>query len=318
MPVYNGASFLAEAIDSILGQSYADFELIIINDGSQDESADIIKSYADPRIRYIEQENRGLAATLNRAAALARAPYLARQDQDDISHRERLARQVAFLDAHPSCGLVGSWALILGEKRDGSRAHRHAADPVVLKFQLLFNNPFVHSSVLIRKSVFDTVGGYSTDPSRQPPEDYELWSRMARSSGVANIPEILLTYREVPTSMSRKGINPFLEKIVTISSENLAIFLDTRQDDPSANNLAALVHGAYHRLSGKVDAGRMTRELLLATERYCRACGVPSAELLEQAGAVCHSCLYHYRVHRYGRLYGWVAAVACRLKGIVS
>lgn len=317
LPVYNGAPYLAEAIDSILNQTWRDFELIIINDGSKDESADIIRRYDDPRIRFFEQENQGLAATLNRAASLSQGLYLARQDQDDVSYPERFNKQVAFLDAHPSCGMVGTWALIREGDVDSDRGHEHPAENAVLKFDLIFNNPFVHSSMMIRKTAFDAVGGYSTDSDRQPPEDYELWSRIARHADVANIPEILLIYREVPSSMSRSGNNPFLNHLVTISAENIARFMEIPDDDQRAINLAALVHGAYHRLTSDVEPEKLAQQLLKATERYSSVLGVPQNVLLERAHMVCQSYLSRYRAHKYGKLYCLAATLWYKLKGII-
>ena len=195
LPVYNGAVYLREAIESILDQSYANFELIIINDGSRDDSERIIKSIPDARIRYYCQENQGLPATLNRGIELSRGEFIARQDQDDISFPQRLERQVEFLETHPRCGMLGTWAEIWVNDVRTDRAHRHPADNVTLQYSLLFNNPFVHSSVMIRREVFERVGLYCNDRSRQPPEDYELWSRVSRVFEVSNIPEIHLIYR---------------------------------------------------------------------------------------------------------------------------
>src|SRR4051812_15533497 len=112
LPVYNAEPYLKEAIDSVLQQTFADFELIIINDGSKDRSADIIKSYTDKRILFIDQENIGLSATLNKGIALARGEYIARQDNDDISRPERFRKQVTYLDAHPRTMLLGTAAEI--------------------------------------------------------------------------------------------------------------------------------------------------------------------------------------------------------------
>src|SRR5437867_4347597 len=137
LPVYNCPHYVGEAIDSILAQSYADFELIVINDGSTDETPRVLERVRDSRVRLYAQENRGLAATLNRGIELARGRYIARQDQDDASLPERLEKQVAFLDAHPNCALVGTWAQIWKERAPTARAHRHAGDDATLKFELL-------------------------------------------------------------------------------------------------------------------------------------------------------------------------------------
>jgi len=240
LPVYNGQAYLKTAIESILNQTFTNFELIVIDDGSTDQSDAIIKSFSDQRIRHVSQKNRGLAATLNRGIRLARGTFIARQDQDDISHSTRFREQIQFLNRHPRHAMVGSWAHIWKDKRDTGRQLRHPEKNAVLKFELLFNNPFVHSSIMIRKSVFDQVGGYTTDPKRQPPEDYELWSRVAEKFEVANIPKILLTYRSIQTGMSRDQHNPFTERVITISSENIAHLLNRKLPDKTVQAVAIL------------------------------------------------------------------------------
>ncbi len=242
LPIYNGAAHLAEAIESVLTQSFRDFELIAIDDGSSDESAAIARAVADERVRVVVQENRGLAATLNRGLELARGRYVARQDHDDIALPGRLERQVAFLESHPAVALVGTWAAILGAASEPERYHRHPCDPATLRFALLFDNPFVHSSVVARTAVLRELGGYSTDPERQPPEDYELWSRVVRDHDVANIPEVLQCYREVQGSMSRTGDDPFSRHVVAVSRENIARALGGRATPREVSDLAEVLH----------------------------------------------------------------------------
>jgi cellulose synthase/poly-beta-1,6-N-acetylglucosamine synthase-like glycosyltransferase len=253
LPIFNGAPYLPQAIESILTQSYTDFELIAIDDGSVDDSLRIVRQYGDERIRVISQANKGLPATLNRGIGLARGHYIGRQDQDDVAFPERLGRQVAFLDEHPACGLVGTWAEIWRGDARTDRAHTHPIDDADLRIGLLFNNPFVHSSVMIRKTALDKVGPYTVDPGRQPPEDYELWSRISREFEIANIPKVLHAYREVDGSMSRVGQSPFLEHLVTISAENIAWAADLEPTDAQVTNIAALVHAANRRIQGQPD-----------------------------------------------------------------
>ena len=242
LPVYNGEPYLAESIDCILGQTFADFELIIINDGSTDDSAACVARFSDSRIRYFEQPNAGLAATLNRGISLAQGAYLARQDQDDIAHPERFAAQAAFLDAHPGYCMVGTWAEIFSETESGQRFHRHPTENLELKLHLHFRNPFVHSSMMLRTDVLRAIGGYCTDKTRQPPEDYELWSRMARAGKVANIPRVLVRYREVLSSMSRVGgDDPFLPMVHKIACENIAISLEKSHETKAGQELVSLM-----------------------------------------------------------------------------
>ena len=267
LSVKNGGHDLPAALDTILRQSFADFELIAIDNGSTDETGPYLDSIADPRVRVFHQEDAGLAGALNRGISLARGRYIARQDHDDLADPSRIAKQVAFLEARPDCALVGTRAEIwVGDKPSG-RFHDHPTEDQILRFDLLFNNPFVHSSVMIRKSALDRVGGYTTDPARQPPEDYELWSRISRHYRVANLPERLTVYREVPSSMSRAGAAPFLQKLVTISSENLAHATGVAEPQQVHIDMAALVHGAKNLVSPKPDIERMCAVLVEAGRR---------------------------------------------------
>jgi glycosyltransferase involved in cell wall biosynthesis len=252
LPVYNGAQYLRQAIESILLQTYSNFELIIINDGSKDNSQNIIDSYKDSRIRAFDQSNIGLAATLNKGIGLARGKWIARQDQDDVSFSERLAKQVRFMALHPGYAMVGTAAEIWVDEAKTARFHRHPCADAELRAGLLFYNYFVHSSVLLDKSVFDDIGMYTTDLARQPPEDYELWSRIARKYPVANLPEILLAYREVGASMSRDLENPFSKKLILLSAENIAWALDKAVDCLEVQALAHMMHRVY---PSKIMAG---------------------------------------------------------------
>lgn len=267
LPVYNGRPYLESAVSSILSQHHKDLELIVIDDGSTDDSAAVLESFDDPRIRFFKQSNQGLAATLNRGINLARGAYVARQDQDDLSDPKRLESQVAYMEAHTNCVLLGAWAQIMEVDRLVERFHRHPIDEAMLRYQLLFNNPFVHSSVLLRRSALLQVGGYTTDPERQPPEDYELWSRLSRIGSVANIGEVLLTYREIPGSMSRVGPSPFRSRLVMICAENIAAATGLPSDDPCIRAIAALTHGAASELELRPDFTRMQDILLNAVDR---------------------------------------------------
>jgi glycosyltransferase involved in cell wall biosynthesis len=268
LPVYNGEEYLAEAIESILKQTFRDFELIIIDDGSQDKSAEVVRRFNDPRIRFIEQSNHGLAATLNIGISMAKGEYIARQDQDDVSLPQRLKRQSDFLDGHKDYGLVGSWADIRKGREQKIRAYfKPPRQDVLLRFDLIFGNPFVHSSVMVRKSVFDSVGLYSVDRVRQPPEDYELWSRVARCCKLSNLPDSLLVYREVPTSMTKSG-GVSLDHVINITLENAACALGRRLPDPGLTNLAAIYYSSWGRLNQKPKIWAALGTLFLIPGRF--------------------------------------------------
>jgi len=298
LPVYNCPHYVGEAIDSILAQSYADFELIVINDGSTDETPRVLERVRDSRVRRYAQENRGLAATLNRGIELARGRYIARQDQDDISLPERFVKQVAFLDAHADCALVGTWAQIWKERAPTERAHRHPGDNATLKFELLLNNPFVHSSMMMRKAALERIGAYCTDESRQPPEDFELWSRIAREYAVANIPEMLHVYREVDSSISRLGESPFMRNLVTICAENIAWAAETQPSNRHVVNIAALAHSASDRILGSPDFDSMRDVFGRAAVRVT---GGQTERFAREAQARINTLRYRYWELRYGK-----------------
>jgi glycosyltransferase involved in cell wall biosynthesis len=277
LSVRNGAADLPTAVDTILTQTFSDFELIAINNGSTDETAAVLDGIRDPRVRVIHQGDMGLAAGLNRGIALARGRYIARQDHDDWAKPTRLEEQVAFLEAHPDYAMVGTRAEIWAGGKDTGRRHDHPTDNVALQFELLFNNPFVHSSMMLRKSALDAVGGYSTDRSRQPPEDYELWSRLARRYGVANLPGRLTIYREVQGSMSRVGQSPFQEKVLLISAENLAHAAGEAGPGQAHRDIAALTHRAFYALSSEPDIEQLCGIVQAAGNRI--ASSVPNSNI---------------------------------------
>jgi hypothetical protein len=217
LPVYNAQAYLRESIQSILSQSLTDFELIIINDGSTDQSLEIIQSYTDERIKLINQSNAGLPISLNRAIAIAKGQYLARQDADDISLPTRLAEQASYLDEHSTCALLGSWAEILLDNTPTDRALQHPYENGDIQLKLLFFNCFVHSSVMIRKSALEKSGLYPEEREKFPPEDYDLWLRIAKDFEVANIPKALLQYRELSNSISRTKLQIMQERAELMS-----------------------------------------------------------------------------------------------------
>lgn len=302
LSVRNGGADLPLSLDTILKQSFSDFELIAINNGSTDGTREFLDQITDPRVRVFHQDDKGLAAALNRGISLARGRYIARQDHDDLADASRLAKQVAFLDANPDYALVGTRAEIwVGDKPSG-RFHDHPTEDDILKFDLLFDNPFVHSSVMMRKSALDHVGVYTTDPARQPPEDYELWSRISRHYRVANLPERLTVYREISSSMSRAGAQPFLEKLVTISSENLAYATGAEAPEQIHIDIAALIHNAEVRTFQRPDLGRMLSVVGRAGEAI--AGGRPSPELGRRI-ALAKARIRHRLILRQPA-YGWM------------
>jgi len=203
MSVYNGARDLREAVDSILKQSFTDFEFIIVNDASNDNSPAILNEYAakDKRIKLINNEfNLGLTKNLNKAIRESKGEYLARFDSDDISYPDRLKMQVEFLDKNPNCALVGTWSDIIDGSGKIMRTVKYPTSSNDVKKVLIRYNPFFHSSAMFRKSAVNAVGPY--DESWRFAQDYELWLRIAEKYDIANIPQVLLGYRETGGSIT--------------------------------------------------------------------------------------------------------------------
>jgi glycosyltransferase involved in cell wall biosynthesis len=203
MSVYNGARFLRESIDSVLQQSFTNFEFIIVNDGSTDESLSIIKSFNDDRILLIENEgNKGLIYSLNKGFSVAKGKYIARLDADDLCFSNRLSIQFEFMETHPEIGVVGSDYINFSSSF--SRNCSTLKNPEILKAWLLFATPLCHPSVMIRSNVLaQEINPY--DQEFLHVEDYELWTRIALNTGLDNIAKPLLRYRHHPAQISQRA-----------------------------------------------------------------------------------------------------------------
>ena len=193
LPVYNGERYLGEALDSILGQTLHDFELIAVDDGSTDATAEILDACArrDRRVRVLEQPHLGLIAALNRGLDASSGDYVARMDADDVSLEFRLERQLQFMKAHPSVGVCGAWIRFFGAAP--SVEWRTAPDHGTLVSSLLFESSLAHPTVMLRRELFGP--GLRYDPSFPHSEDYDLWERASRSTRLANVQEVLLLHR---------------------------------------------------------------------------------------------------------------------------
>jgi glycosyltransferase involved in cell wall biosynthesis len=202
MAVHDGASYVAEAIESILAQTWRDFEFLILDDASTDATAEIVRRFSDPRIRLLQNDrNLGLAATLNRGLREARGQLIARQDDDDLSEPSRLARQVGFLQAHPGVALVGAQGWSIGPRKQTYGRIDTPLESGSIRWGALFLNPIVHSAVLFRRAVFlDALGGY--DESYDCCQDYELWTRATERYALRNLPQRLVRRRVHARSVS--------------------------------------------------------------------------------------------------------------------
>ena len=204
MSVYNGEEFLHDSVESILSQTFTDFEFIIIDDKSTDKTSDILKGYSfkDPRIKIITNEkNLGLTKSLNIGIKESSGEYIARMDADDISYPERLQKQFDFMENNLDYGVVGAWAKVIDNKGNIVDNFEYEETDKEIKTSLIKWNSIIHPLVLIRKDILSKVNGY--DESFKYAQDYDLWLRLSKETKFVNLPEYLLYYRISNKSITR-------------------------------------------------------------------------------------------------------------------
>ncbi len=204
MPCYSSERYLSEAIDSVLSQSLADLELLVVLDaGSRDGTEAVLEGYTDERMRVVRNDPPlGLVRSLNRGFALARGEYVARMDTDDVALRDRLHKQAAFLDAHPSIGVVGSAVQTIDQHGRDLGLRHYPTTPGLTLWRMHFDCAMCHPATMFRKGVFEDTGGYSARARNG--EDYDLWLRAMRYHDLTNMPEVLLRYRLHGDSISAR------------------------------------------------------------------------------------------------------------------
>lgn len=203
MSAYNSGRFIKLAIQSILDQTFRDFEFIIANDGSTDDTESIIKSFSDPRIVYLSLPHRGIVPTVNDGIKAAKGEWIVRMDSDDIAMPNRIADQIKFLADHKDIIAVGAYAKTINEA--GEEIGVYTYPPVehkAIKSYLRKGNAFINPTTVFKKAAFDAIGGYRMFLHA---EDYELWTRMLSQGVMANIPQPLLYYRIHTSSITGKN-----------------------------------------------------------------------------------------------------------------
>ncbi len=228
MPVYNGEKYLAEAIESILNQTYKDFEFLIINDGSTDRSAEIIQSYKDSRIRVVHNpKNIKLIATLNKGLELARGEYIARMDCDDICLPNRLQFQVKYMDEHPEVGVLGSRVRNVNEMKDFISEPQRPLTHYGNQWILLFKTSLMHPTVIFRKKLVIDLGGYSKNALHS--EDYELWSRLSEHTIIRQQPNVLVILRKHDSNVGKRYRDIQLKTSMNTSMLNILKIVDKKE-----------------------------------------------------------------------------------------
>lgn len=225
MSVYNGEKYLSEAIESILGQTYKNFEFIIINDGSTDKSFEVLNYYAEleNRIVVISRENKGLIDSLNEGIKKAKGKYIVRMDADDISLPTRFEEQVKFMENNPDIGISGSAVIRFGENIK-TVIWKLLKNNGAIKSELLFSSTFAHPSVIMNKKMIFKYNLFY-DNQFLHAEDFELWTRIAKITNMANLPKPLLKYRVGENSITREA-NKNLEERYLIHKRIFNTYLE--------------------------------------------------------------------------------------------
>lgn len=224
MPVYNGEKYLRESIDSILSQTFTDFELLVVNDGSTDGSVEIIQYYEkqDPRVKLIHNRlGKGIAGALNTGLSVSKGDYLARADADDINRPYRLKEQYDFLEKNKDIYLLGG-----GYAPFNQKGHRidiyHPKGSIEIGWKFITNTYFCHPSIMMRREVYDDMGGYINTAT----EDYDYFSRIIKRYRGYNLQRILLDYREHEINYSKTAKEPILKNVKEISENNFRFYAD--------------------------------------------------------------------------------------------
>lgn len=208
LPTYNRASYLKKSINSVLSQTYKNFELIIVNDRSADNTAEVVSGLMaqDDRVKLIVNEtNTGLVKSLNQGVRAARGEYIARIDDDDLWHnKEKLAKQVQFMESNPACVLVGGGVIRVNEESEEIVRHLLPESDEDIRKVILKDNLFVHTTVMFRKNTWEKTGGY--DESLVFSEDWDLWLRMGKIGGMHNLQEYFTTYLQGSQNISNNNV----------------------------------------------------------------------------------------------------------------
>jgi glycosyltransferase involved in cell wall biosynthesis len=203
MPVYNGMPYLREAVQSLLDQSFTNWQCVVVNDGSTDGTRDFLASIRDGRFQVLGQENAGISAAVNHGLAHCEGRYVARMDADDVALATRLAEQVAFLDAHPEVALLGAQVAPLGACGAGSSLRLPTAHEQIMSALMAGRHAMAHSSIMIRADVLRAASGYWALPYG---EEYDLMLRIGEVANLANLDRVLLHYRVHQASMNGSGM----------------------------------------------------------------------------------------------------------------
>ena len=270
MPVFNSEQFIAEAIESILNQTFKDFEFLILDDASTDKSFEIIKEFKnkDPRIKVFQNaKNLGVVESRNKLINLSKGKYIAWIDSDDIAFENRLEKQVDFLETHPEIGMVGSNASTIDENNNKIGKWLFETEPQKLKIELFFHSPFLSSAVVIRKSCLPQNYYNSNFPVA---EDFDLYSKIAEQYEIANIREFLVKYRINSKGLSKSNTEKMERLSIQVIKEH-AERLGIKLEENTIKNLRKPVTAskiAPNEISGIEKSLILLKNMLINKEGF--------------------------------------------------
>jgi glycosyltransferase involved in cell wall biosynthesis len=225
--VYNGMPYLPATIESILDQTFSEFEILIVEDCSTDNSLQYLQSLTNPRIRLlINEKNLGMAESLNKGISHAKGKYIARLDADDRAMPERLKVQYQFMESNPNLVICGSWAQIINHDDRPLSIWKQSIDPLEIRWRILFKNPYIHSSVMFKRDV--VVDNQITYKDLFGTEDYQFWSDLLRYGDGANIDQVLVQYRRHERSMTEYNAKPMKAAHLEVANTNQSRLLKTQ------------------------------------------------------------------------------------------
>jgi glycosyltransferase involved in cell wall biosynthesis len=277
LSVFNGRRYVSEAVESILAQTFRDFEFLIIDDGSTEPISELINSYRDPRIKLVRQENRGLARSLNRGIKEATGEFIARMDADDVSAPRRLELQYEAISQNGDLDLVGSFFRVIDDKGEVVERKQILMDQDYRLWRLQFHNNYAHGSIMFRKSAVAAAGLYNEQLTVA--QDYDLWSRICRPGNSCVIPEYLYSHR-IRTDGEQASVRNYDTQVQTaarISNRNLMACNPNLTEEH-----CRLVRALYWEFEARAFTRDSHADFWQTFEGFCRRFGFSD----ESAGAL--------------------------------
>ena len=243
IPVYNKREFITETVNSVLNQDFGSFEIIVVDDGSTDDSLEVVMSINDPRLQIFSQSNSGVERSRNFGFSKSVGPFVVFLDADDLMSSNRLRKQVDLFNATKDLVLVGTWASVIDHSGKMIGSIRPSTSNAALQLAHLFRNQFVSSSVMIKRSAIENDVVFNESRGKRFAEDFDLWLRIAKNWHVANIPEKLTAYRRLNASRSQSSDRSLLESARDISAEWLHLNTRRFESVASARSFVMSING---------------------------------------------------------------------------